>query len=98
MNDLEGQIQRLIAVAREPEPRPHACAAPPWFARAVVNRWLALTDDAPAQSWLCISRSALACASLIMFVSLAVNFRVVWHRDVPEQIASASVVSLFLPK
>jgi hypothetical protein len=33
-----------------------------------------------------------------MMVSLAVNSRVVWRREVPEQLASDSVVRLFLPK
>jgi hypothetical protein len=73
-------------------------SVPPWFARSVVNRWLAEPAGAPVQSWLSVSRGALACATLIMLVSLAFNFRVVWHRDAPEQIASDSVVSLFLPK
>jgi len=98
MNDLDSPLNRLIAAAREPAtPRP-ATSAPPWFARSVVNRWMAESTGAPAQSWLRVSRAALACATLIMAVSLVLNFRLVWRRDAPEQIASASVVSLFLPK
>jgi len=88
----------LIAAARDPGTPPPGCAAPPWFARSVVNRWLADPAGASVQSWFCISRGALACAALIMAASLAFNFRVVWRRDAPEQIASDSVVSLFLPK
>lgn len=91
-------LQRLIAVAREPAPARPALAAPPWFARSVVNRWLAECPHAPTPSWQLVSRGALACALLIMTVSLAVNFRVVWHREMPEQLASDSVVRLFLPK
>jgi hypothetical protein len=98
MNQLEGPLNRLIAAAREPATPQAVPSAPPWFARSVVNRWLAKPAGAPAQSWLSVSRGALACATLIMAVSLAFNFRVVWRRDVPEQIASDSVVSLFLPK
>jgi hypothetical protein len=98
MNNLDGLLTRLIAAAREPATPQPAPSAPPWFARSVVNRWLAESAGAPARSWLSVSRSALACATLIMLVSLAFNFRVVWRRDPPEQIASDSVVSLFLPK
>jgi hypothetical protein len=98
MNNLEGPLNRLIAAAREPAVPQPAPSAPPWLARSVVNRWRAESGGAPAQSWLHVSRGALACATLIMLVSLAFNFRVVWHRDAPEQIASDSVVSLFLPK
>ena len=98
MNNLEGPLNRLIAAAREPALPQPAPSPPPWFARSVVNRWLAEATGAPAQSWLHVSRGALACATLIMAASLAFNFRVVWRRDAPEQIASDSVVSLFLPK
>jgi hypothetical protein len=100
MTRPDDPLQRLMAAAREPVVPPPDFAAPPWFARSVVNRWLsgAAGAPAPAPSWLPVSRSALACALLIMTVSLAVNFRVVWHRDVPEQIASDAVVRLFLPR
>jgi hypothetical protein len=98
MNHLEGPLNRLIAAAREPARSQPAPPASPWFARSVVNRWLAESAGAPARSWLYVSRGALACATLIMLVSLAFNFRVVWCRDAPEQIASDSIVSLFLPK
>lgn len=99
MNDPERQIERLFAAARSAAPAPGGMPAPPWFARSVVRQWLATPDLAPAQSWVCVSRRALAGATLIMLVSLALNFRVVWGRaEAPEQIASASVVSLFLPK
>ena len=98
MKNLEGPLNRLIAAAREPAVPQPTLSAPPWFARSVVNRWLAQSVNAPAQSWLLVSRGALACATLIMALSLALNFRLVWRRDAPEQIASDSVVSLFLPK
>ena len=98
MSDPDRQLNRLVAVARSPQGTPPAPDFPPWFARSVVNRWLATPDGTGAQSWLRISRGALACAALIMLASLAANFRLVWRRDAPEQLASASVVSLFLPK
>jgi len=98
MNHRDGPLKRLIAAARESAAPQPTLSAPPWFARSVVNRWLAESAGAPAQSWLRVSRGALACATLIMAVSLAFNFRLVWRRDAPEQIASDSVVSLFLPK
>jgi len=98
MNHLDGPLKRLIAAAREPATPQPAPSAPPWFARSVVNRWLAESAGVPARSWLLVSRGALACATLIMAVSLALNFRLLWRHDAPEQIASDSVVSLFLPK
>jgi len=98
MNDTDRKLERLIAAAREPGAPRSGPAPSPWFARSVVNRWLATPDGAPAQSWLRISRGALAGATFIMLVSLAINFRLVWRRDAPERIASASVVRLFLPK
>ncbi len=87
-----------MTAARDPATASPALTAPPWFARSVVNRWLAEAACAPGESWLCVSRGALAGALVIMAMTLALNFRVVWHHDAPEQIASASVVSLFLPK
>ncbi len=98
MNPLDGPLKRLLATAREPATASLELKAPPWFARSVVSRWLADSASAPAQSWLRVSRGALAGALAIMAMSLALNFRVVWHHDAPEQIASASIVSLFLPK
>ena len=98
MSKPDGPLNRLIAAAREPAAPQPMLSGPPWFARSVVNRWLAESINGPARSWLLVSRGALACAALIMALSLALNFRVVWHRDAPEQIASDSVVSLFLPK
>jgi len=99
MNNPEPELQRLFAAARSARPAPVDLAAPPWFARAVVRQWLDTEDLASTQSWRRVSRGALAGATCIMLLSLALNFRVLWGRaDAPEQLASASVVSLFLPK
>jgi hypothetical protein len=98
MNHLEEQLKRLMRRAEGAAPEP-AAAAPPWFARRVVQQWLAGAETAgEVASWPLISRRGLAWAAAVMGLSLVLNYQVWWHSEPPEHLAAQSVVSFVLPR
>ena len=98
MNHLDEQLERLLRLALRASPEP-AAVPPPWFARRVVQPWLAGAEAAgEVASWQLISRRGLAWATAVMGLSLALNYQVWWHSEPPEHLAAQSVVSFFLPR
>ncbi len=98
MNSMDGKLERLFTMAR-PGIDPPRREAPPWFARRVVRLWLSANAESASQtSWRRVTRCGLGLAGAAMVASLALNWRVWWHADSPEQLASESVVWLALPK
>ena len=98
MNQLDEQLKRLMRLAEGATPEP-AGALSPWFARRVVQQWLAGAEAAgEGASWSLVSRRGLACASVVMGLSLALNFHVWWHSEPPEHLAAQSVISFVLPR
>lgn len=99
MNPIDQKLRRLIVLASQPASPPAAVVASPWFARRVVQRWLAEDPAAVGgTSWRLVSRRGLVCAVAVMGVSLALNAHLWWHQDSPERLASESVVLFVLPR
>lgn len=69
---------RASAESRDPD-RSEAAAvasAPPWFAARVVAQWRARAAADADRSWQVATRRALACATGLMLLSVALNWGV----------------------
>jgi hypothetical protein len=84
---------RLARAARQAPEQP-AAEAPFGFSRRVVARWLA-GEAAPASPWeLALSWRPLACAALVMLLSVALNFAAVSDQLRPDPATPAELISL----
>lgn len=91
--------QRLVR-ARGPEPVESlpASGVPPWFARRVVQRWLASHPTPALAGWERTSRQGLACAVLIMLATALFHARVSHPTQPWELLTTESVLSSVLPR
>lgn len=84
--------QRLARAAR-PATEPPA-EAPLGFSQRVVARWL-VGEAAPASPWeLVLTWRPLACAALVMLLSVAVNFAAVRDHLLPDPATPTELISL----
>jgi hypothetical protein len=85
--------QRLARAARQVPGQPVA-EAPFGFSQRVVARWLA-GEAAPVSPWeLALSWRSLACAAVVMLLSVAVNFAAVRDQLLPDPATPAELLSL----
>jgi hypothetical protein len=93
MNVNDHAWQRLARAARLAPEQP-ASEAPFGFTQRVVARWLA-GEAAPASPWeLALSWRPLACAALVMLLSVAMNFAAVRDQLLPDPATPAELLSL----
>ena len=93
MRTNEQTWQRLARAARQ-APARTADEAPLGFSQRVVARWLA-GETATASPWeLVLSWRPLACAALVMLLSVAVNFAAVREHFILDAATPPELLSL----
>jgi hypothetical protein len=93
MNGNDQVWQQLARAARQ-APAPAPAEAPCGFSGRVVARWRA-GDSAPLSPWEAFALwRPLACAALVMLLSVMVNFAAVRDELLPDPVAPAELLSL----
>jgi hypothetical protein len=93
MKNQDSTWERLTRAARQAAEPP--AEAPFGFSQRVVARWLA-GGAMPASPWeWALSWRPLACATLIMLLSVAVNFAAVREHLLPDPLTPAELLSLW---
>lgn len=98
MNDPGSIWNRLVSEARRAQPPEPVEEAPLGFSSRVARQWLAASEDAGAAGWLALASRGLACACVLMVLSAALHWRVVWDRGTPEVMVSDAIVFSIMPR